>query len=367
MQHSVSIIGAGTAGLITAKRLGLHGFEPVVYDQKPVLGIPIRASGILSISGLERLGMDYSGCVTNSLYGANIHAAGRMMEVLSKTPVAKVLDRKKLNDSFHDQAAAAGARVVTRKRIVGKDLDALSARGVVVGADGAVSSVARHFGLGEIDKLCLTYKAEYDMRVPDSRMVDLFFDRYNYPGLFAWLCPNAKDILEVGVGLNSGSGNAKAAFDRFVSSDDIRDLVGSRKPISQGASIIPMSLRKRIVDPERKVLLVGDAAGQVKPTTGGGIIFGGSGAIMAADVISGYLKGTGMLDDYEMQFRKTHGLDLKLHSVAHSIYSSLSPSAMGRLIGTLNAFGIDKFLGTYGDMDRPSLIIKRFFLRSLAR
>ena len=367
MEDSVSIIGAGTAGLVLAKKLGGSGIEASVYDQKPVLGIPVRASGILSLTGLGTLGMDYSRCETNTLYGANIHSGGRTMRIVSKQPVAKVLDRKKLNDSFHDQAVAAGARVFTGKRISGTELDTLSGRGVVVGADGAISSVAKHFGLGEINKLSLTYKAEFRVDAPDSRMVDLFFDKLRYAGLFAWLCPNAPDLLEVGIGVDSKSGNAKEAFDHFIRTKDVSDIIGSRKPVTQGASVIPMSLRSRMVDEKRRVLLVGDAAGHVKPTTGGGIVFGGGGAVMAADIIGRYLNGTAKLGDYEAGFRKRYGMDLKLHAVINKFYSSLGPTAMGRVITALNFLGADRFLGTYGDMDRPSLILKRFFLRGLAR
>lgn len=363
----ISIVGAGSSGLIAAKRLGELGFEATVYDQKPVLGLPVRASGILSLTGLKGLGIDYSGCITNVLHGANIHSGGKTMKIKARDAIANVLDRKRLNDACREQAEEAGAKVITGKRVSGAMLDEFSGRGIVVGADGAISSVARHFGLGEIKRLALTYKAEFDVRAPDSGIVDLFFDNKEYAGLFAWLCPNEKDLLEVGVGICSRHGNAKSAFDRFIRTDYVRGLVGGRRPVTEGASIIPMSLRSSMADERRRVVLVGDAAGQVKPTTGGGIIFGGNGALMAADTISRYIGGKAHLSDYERNFKKKYGLDLKLHSVINGVYSSLGPSAIGNILVLLTALGIDGFLGTYGDMDSPSLVLKRFFLRSLAR
>ena len=363
----ISVVGAGSSGLIAARRLGELGFEATVYDQKPVLGEPVRASGILSLTGLKSLGINYSGCITNVLHGANIHSDGKIMSVMSKDAIANVLDRKRLNDACMEQAEAAGAKVITGRRISGDRLDELSGRGIVVGADGAISSVARHFGLGETGRLALTYKAEFDVEAPDSRVVDLFFDSEEYAGLFAWLCPNKKDLLEVGVGICSGNRNAKSAFDRFIKTDYVKGLVGGRRPVTEGASIIPMSLRSSIADDKRQVVLVGDAAGQVKPTTGGGIIFGGNGALMAADTISRYINGDARLSDYERDFKKKYGLDIKLHSLINRFYSSLGPSAIGNIIVILNSLGIDRFLGNYGDMDSPSLVFKRFFLRSLAR
>ncbi len=367
MRDLISVIGAGTSGLIAARRLGELGLESTVYDQKSVLGLPVRASGILSITGLEGLGMDYSGCVTNTLYGANIHSGGKTLRVVSNEPMASVLDRKKLNDSCYDQAVRAGAKLLTGRRITGAELESLSVRGIVIGADGAASSVASHFGFGEIRKFALTYKAEFEIEAPESGVVDLFFDRNEYRGLFAWTCPNQSDILEVGVGVLSGFGNAKAAFDNFVKSKVISELVGNRKPVTEGASIIPLSMRRNIVNESRRVVLVGDAAGQVKPTTGGGIIFGGNGALIAAGAVARHLANGSPLSNYETEFRRRYGLDLKLHSLINGLYSSFGPSGMGNVISALNVFGIDRFLSDYGDMDRPSLILKRFFLRGLAR
>ncbi len=363
----ISIIGAGTAGLIAARRLGQQGLGATVYDQKSEQAEPERrASGILSIRGLKGLGIDYSGCITNTLYGANIHCGGKTMSIRSGRAVANVVDRKMLNDACLAEAQSAGAEVKRGMRVAGNELGHLSSMGIVVGADGAASSVARHFGLGEISKIVLTYKAEFDVEAPDSRMVDLFFDRDNYRGLFAWLCPNEKDVLEVGVGVASEHGNAKRAYEKFIGNVEVESLIGGKKPLCEGASIIPMSLRKRIVDERRRVVLIGDAAGQVKPTTGGGVIYGGTGAIMAADAISRHIKRGARLSDYETEFRKTYGMDLALHSAINSALCSLSPGMMGRVITALNVLGFDKFLGKYGDMDRPTLILRRFFLRGLA-
>lgn len=366
MRKRVSVIGAATAGLIAAKRLASYGIDTSVYDQKVRLGHPVRASGILSISGLSTLDINYSSGITNTLYGANIHAGGKIMTIASRKPVAHILDRRKLNEICWDEAVAAGADVVTGRRISGSELERMSGSDVIIGADGAVSTVAKHFGLGEIGRFILTYKADFNVNVPDPKMVDLFFDNVRYRGLFAWLAPNASDILEVGVGVDASAGNAKAAFERFLNDPGIRDLVKDRKPISEGACIIPMSMRRRFVDDQKGVLLVGDAAGHVKPTTGGGIIFGSNASMMAADSINEYFEGRGMLSAYEARFRKVYGFDLQLHSAINRLYTSLSPRSIGIIIRAMKTLGIDDFLGVYGDMDRPSLVMKRFFLRSLA-
>ncbi|MDE1851524.1 MAG: NAD(P)/FAD-dependent oxidoreductase [Candidatus Micrarchaeota archaeon] len=364
MIGNVSIVGAGTAGLIAAKALSRHGIRTTVYDQKHRLGRPPRASGILSIKGLGSLGIEYSRAVTNTLSGARIHAGGQTVSIKSKEPIAHVLDRPELNEICREEAESAGALVITGQRISGHALDRMSGSGILIGADGAVSSVAGHFSMGPIGRHALTYKAEYEVSSNDG-MVDLFFDSA-YKGLFAWLCPNSNDILEVGVGVDSRYGNGKRAFEHFIRSKDVAGIIGYSKPVSEGASMIPMSMRHRIVDESRGVLLVGDAAGQVKATTGGGIIFGGNAALIAAETIKRHMEEGASLKDYEDIFSRRYGMEMALHRAISAVYSNSGPGTIGLGLRMMRTIGLDRFLGDYGDMDMPSLMIKRFFLRGLS-
>lgn len=359
MKDKVAVIGAGTAGLIAAKKLAQLGADATVYDQKRTLGHPVRASGILSIRGLAELGIDYGRVVTNTLHGARIHAGGEVMSVESDEEIAHVLDRKRLNDLCHDEAVANGADVVLGRRIDGKMLEQLAEKNIMIGADGAVSQVAKHFSMGEIGRYCLTYKAEFNIASQHPGMVDLFFDNKVSKGLFGWFCPNASDLLEVGIGVDSRQGNARAAFERFLSTDAVSEVLCGARPVSEGASIIPMTLRRRIVDGGRKVLLVGDAAGQVKPSTGGGIIFGGNAAIMAAEGVRKELDGGDGIREYERRYRRKYAFDTALHSIANRLYSGLDQRSLGYLIRIMNALRVDSLLGRYGDMDMPSLMLRK--------
>lgn len=359
MNKDVAVIGAGTAGLIAAKTLAQLGIPTKVYDQKKVLGVPVRASGILSINGLNGLGIDYRRAVTNTLYGARIHAGREVMKVEAKKAMAHVLDRKELNDLCHDEAVAAGADVVLERRINGQKLDLLAESNIIVGADGAVSEVAKHFSMGEIGRYAVTYKAEFNISPKDLGLVDLFFDKNISEGLFGWFSPNAKDILEVGIGVDSQNGNAKTAYEKFIARPYVSVILGDAKPINEGASIIPMRLRKRIVDERRKVLLVGDAAGQVKPSTGGGIVYGGNAAMMAAEAIREHLASNIPLASYEKRYNSKYGFDTWIHSAVNVVCSK--KFGLSHMIRAMNAVGVPSFLSRYGDMDMPSLIFRNIF------
>ena len=365
MHSKVSIIGGGTAGLVAGRELASGGIRTTIYDQKKELGVPVRASGIISINGLKMSGIAYESAVTNTLRGARIHAGGRIMHIAAREPVAKVLDRKRLSDICEYEAEHAGAKIMKGRRITGQMMDRLHKDSIIVGADGAVSNVATHFGMGPVERYVLTYKAEFNVDIEDTGSVDLFFDKRAFPGLFAWMCPNAKDLLEVGVGVDSRRANSKKAIERFVAMKEVKEMVGDAKMIDNGASMIPLRMRKRIVDPDKRVLLIGDAAGQVKGTTGGGIVYGSAAAIMAAQAIRDNVSDGKSLYEYERMFTRKYGGDLKLHGFINRFYSSLESRTIGRMISVMNFLGMDSFISKYGDMDLPSLLIKRFFLRGL--
>ncbi len=368
MKDSVAVIGAGTSGLIAAERLASSGIRTAVYDQKKKPGYPINASGILSISGLSTLGFDYSKAITNTLYGARLHVGNESVDVKSQKQVAKVLDRLKLNEICYERAEKSGAEVKVGSKIDGKALDELHRERIIVGADGVVSVVARHFSFPPIEKHILTYRAEYECSgFENPGMVDLFFDREVFPGFFGWICPNSKDIAEIGVGIDSRYGNSKKTFERFLKFKEVENIVKRSKIITEGASIIPMGLRKRFVDEQKEVLLVGDAAGQVKPTTGGGIIFGGNGAVLAAETIRKHMQANVRLKRYEKDWRKEFDKEIILHSFFYKLYTSMNGKNLESVAKIVKGTGFDSFLGKYGDMDRPSLVVKRFFLRGLAK
>lgn len=367
MKSKVAIIGAGMSGLLLARKLIKSNIDVTVYDQKHKLGHPVRASSILSVNGLSALGIDYTKIPANELRGAIIYAGGKKLNIMSKKVMAYSMDRHELNEMLKEECIDAGGKIVTGKRIEAKDLDALASKYIIVGADGFNSEVARHYGFLGNARHVLTYRAEYTADLEDTRMVELFFDKRISPGFFGWIAPEPKGIVEVGVGIEAGHGNSKAAYDRLTKVDRVSEFIAGATLRDSGASVIPIGLRKKFADNEKEVVLVGDAAGQVKATTGGGIVFGGIGALIAADVIKKHIEAGTSLCEYERLWNERHLLDMNLHRAVRRVYSALDTKQIASLIGLMKAMKVDRFLEEYGDMDRPSVVLKRFFLRGFAR
>jgi flavin-dependent dehydrogenase len=361
----VMVVGGGTAGLVVAHDLAMAGIDVTVFDSGKVPGEhAVKASGLLSKDGLERTRIPYKGAIINMIGGAVLHAGRASMRVRSDTVKAYVLDRALLAQELHRYAADAGAKLIFGKRITNEELLSNTDK-IIIGADGAVSTVASTFGFPPVREYILTYKAEYKLnRKVDPTMVELFFNR-SARRLFGWTIPYSESLLEAGIGISSRSKKSSADAFREFATDSLYDKVAGATMLGGHASQIPIGVRSLTV--KGNVALVGDAAGQVKATTGGGVIFGALCARILARSVYAAVRDGRSLSTYERAWRKLYGRELAMHSTIHSIYSGLGPIGMAQSIRIAKLFGFDSFLSKYGDMDRPSLMVKRFFLRGLVK
>ncbi len=365
----VVIVGAGIIGLMMAKELSSRGLEAIVYDgKKDVSEGSEKASGILSKRGLELSGMDYKDSIVNTLRGARLHFGRQTLKVIAKNVQAYVLDRGKLAEANLRGAAEAGADIRLGSRLdLEKIRDFDDGNTVIVGADGAVSSVARAFSFPQIKSFVLTYKAEYrNARISDRSVVDLYFSKRYAQGFFGWVAPYSDSVAELGIGITDKiKKHSMMAFDSFTGADEVKETIEGAELIKGHASIIPVSRRDKTA--EGNVILVGDAAGQTKATTGGGIIFGIACAKVAARSIYLNIKEGRRLSLYDRDWRKSYGADLRMHAALHDYYSRVSEAHMERFIGIAKALGAESFFSKYGDMDSPTLMLKRLFLRKLVK
>lgn len=362
---NVYIIGAGIVGLYLAQRLEQVGIHSVIYDGKSAASERAeRASGILSKSGLERIGLgELQPAKINTLNGAVLFAHNEKMRIVSKQTQAYVLDRKILAQLMFDRARDSGVEIHMGHRKSAGELREMAAEknSILIGADGAVSSVASAFNFPAIEKHVLTYKAEYFAdEISDLNLVGLYFSNSFAHGLFGWHVPYSDKIVELGLGIDMHYKiSSSVAFERFLETKFEKFKLKSK--ISGHASLIPISPRARTV--LGNVALVGDCAGQVKATTGGGIIFGALCAGALAETIEKVASGKGNLLGYEHLWRHRYGTDLYMHRMIHGFYTKIDNRGLGFVFKAMKAIGMEEFFGRYGDMDRPSLMLKRFLFR----
>ena len=315
----MNVIGGGPVGLWAAKKAGDKGIDAVVYEKNKQIGVPEHCTGLHS-QNLDKILKPE--VILNQVNGARFYS-GKHTAILEKKKVARVIDRTAFDCQVYEEAVSSGVKV-----ILGKKVNYERFKGEVVIAEGACSeSVAK---LGQ--KIEVLPAMQYDLKErPEDDFVELWFEKWN-PNFFIWVVPRGN-----GVRVGTASKNLLPLknfilkrFGRFRLKAKHAGLVVTSGPVK----------KTYFHQSERNIFLVGDSAGQVKPTTGGGVYTG----MMCAEKISEAILN-GRLSDYEKLWKKELSRELKLQRMAY-------------LLMNRNPHGFVKFLKknktkfeTQGDMD----------------
>jgi len=346
MNAEATIVGASIAGSVCARELAAQGVKTLVLEEHSTPGKFGKCTAIVSKRGLDLTGVRYKKTVLNQVSGADFWAGKNCLSVRSSKAQAMVLDRQAFDEQAAAQAADTGAEIKFNKRVT-KLGDASK---VIIGADGAASAVARLARFPEIPskKFVLGWEAEYSKAsVADARKVDIFLEP-EFNGFFGWIVPCGDDSARIGF-CTSDFASLERSKKRLMQLPLVRETQNRKsRVVREFTAVIPLAARKQTQ--KNNVLLVGDAAGQVKATTGGGIVFGSLCAQTAAECVAQHLReGTPL--DYERRWRAKYGTTLGTHSLLRSALNAAPYSLTKAKLGILSALGFGKVLEKFGDMD----------------
>ncbi len=337
----VHVVGGGPAGSIAAISAIRNGHDVTVSEEHPVPGIPENCSGLFSKDGLDSLRsfVDYRKCVINPIHGADIHFIEQELNIRRDGPVGFVCDRSALDRMLAGKAEAEGAKVNYGEKI----RDSFRSTNII-GADGPLSTVAHRFSFPSIERHAATLQALVPYKSEDPHAVQVFISNRMFPGFFGWIIPHNEEMAEFGVGVQLPH-RVQDAWRGFLK----LKRVDAPKPKGW---LIPIKVRRRTAARigRYKVLLTGDAAGQVKSTTGGGVIFGGNCAALAGRFADDPMR-------YEVEWRMRFGPDLAMHHLIHRYLSIQSENGIMALGRKLKRFNCDHYLSHHGHMDKPTRMI----------
>ena len=229
---------------------------------------------------------------------------------------------------------------------------------LLIGADGAKGWVARQLGLGEVQELIYGLQAEVEHRLERDDYVEIFLGEGLAPGFFAWAVPTAPDRTRIGLG-TVDKHKVKVLFDRLL------QRFGNPAVLEVHGGVIPLGPISRTVTD--RVLLVGDAAAQAKPTSGGGIYTGLVCARIAGEVAAAAIRehdvSAARLEEYERRWRAAVGRELRWGMLARRVFLSLSDEDLNRIFRGLDDPDILGIIAEYGDIDHPSLVLKELIKR----
>lgn len=351
--RDVTVVGAGPAGSRLARRFAKRGHDVLVLERGEV-GVPLACSGHVSGSVWEFLPDGAKeALVGNEIRGARFHVGDSSYEFYKDETVSYAIDRVEMDRVLAEEARRAGAEIRTNAPVVGVEEgdgnvtveteDAAYETRLVAGCDGPRSTVRDELGLPAPDELLqgvLGFSDAPDEN-PAADLVDVYLD---IPDFFGWRIPRG-DCVEYGA---ASSGSPRDELER-VAGVDMEEF--DRVCAGQ----IPIGPPSRTTTD--RGFLVGDAAGQTKPFTGGGIVYGMTAADIAARVVEPEAPGT--LGMYERGWRDELGRDIALGHKIRWTYGLPRP---------VQRVGMSAFEGEINvHMDRPTTLFNRATARRVFR
>jgi len=366
----VVVVGAGPVGSMAAKYASKGGASVLLIEEHQEIGNK-ACTGLISTRALDECEIGLGRWIQNRIRGAFIYSPdGTGITVDGKETKAYVIDRKIFDRELARQAVKAGADLLVKAKATGLKngkLDIITQgeslevnSKIIIGADGVSSRVAKWAGLGRAKKVLGGVQVEglYDVR--DQDFVEVFIGSVA-PGFFAWAVPLEDGIARIGL---CAAAQPLRHLKKMLKSHPIasRSYHGSYLGFEAGA--IPLGPPERTV--AEGLMLVGDAAAQVKPTSGGGIYTGALCAKIAGEVAAAAVKegdtSAKRLAEYEKQWRSAIGRELSIGMRIHEAMGKLGDSDFNKVIQTLGDPEILDIISQYGDMDYPSAVAKKLIM-----
>ena len=327
--YDVVVAGGSIAGLCCAREAALGGCSVLVIEDDAEVGTPDHCGGMVSVSALQRLQVTPRiKMSSHKVHTAKIFSpSGYSVSFDAKAQNVISIDRRELDKEIARQAQKAGAVVRIKTKYVERTQD-----GIRTGSEEiACKEFVDARGIGPLAKsnpsgIIPCCQCEVHADWIESRTVEVHMDAVKYPGFFAWVIPSGKGHGKIGVaGIKI---DPIAAMERFLREKGTHSVIRRIiSPVWIGGPIKEFSSKESVI--------IGDAAGQAKPTTAGGIFSCGMGGIIAGRMLAKrVLDGSGM-ESYQKEWSAIFGDEFSRQILARKILVTLDNPTLEKLLKTI--------------------------------
>lgn len=349
----ITIVGAGPAGSYLAYLLAKQGKEVTILEEHNRIGSPVQCTGIVTHS-IEKFFKLKNEVIAKRL--------DKVIAVIKNKTVSINVDeivmwRNKFDQFVAGIAEDAGAKILLNHQFIGfngknsikikdkkdnKIKDAYT--DIIVGADGPYSAVAKAADMDSNSKDYIGMQAKVRLKM-DTTAFETHFGQ-EFPNFFGWCVPESEDTVRLGIGSFE---HTQEHFYRFL-----KGRTGKKEVLCWESGLIPLYNPKKSLQKDN-VYLIGDAAAQVKATTGGGIIP----SLKAAQTLCDSIINK---KNYDREFKKHSGRELLLHLRIRSLLNRFSDKDYDKLLDLMSQEKIRKILKKY-DRDTPIPLVLNLMLK----
>lgn len=373
--YDVVIVGAGPVGSTIAFYLAQNDLNVVMVEKKTHIGYPLQCAGILSKHIFEYNELPDE-IIINTINGAFLHSKNHILNVGTDESVAYVIDRVGYDQFLSNRAIQNGVRLINKK-VIDVDIEkgityfsdeqSITSK-VIIGCDGPNSTVSKTIGnmqqnFNASQILVSINDEDMDNFRKSNRKsvdyVDVCFYEDIVPG-FLWIIPLQNNTCRVGLFSNDSHRQQNTIITDFLNENFEYEIIEKYK------GFIPIFNNKNQLV-KKRAILIGDAASQIKPTTGGGLLIAFDCCKIASKYIIDAIKKDNMelLKGYQKEFNKKYSKEFSYQFKVHKTLNLFNDNDLDYIFEKAKESDCENIISEYGDMDNQSKVVKEFIKRGL--
>ncbi len=369
----LAVVGCGVSGASAAIAAAQRGISVSIFEEHGKLGEPSHCSGHVGILAFKRFAPQLpTKIIENEIRGAVLYPpTGRPLTLQRRKPVTWVLNRAEFDKHLASLAVKNGAALHLNSRVenfapsngglrlkvAGRGGNVFTTK-MLIDASGCGASISKYAGLLKPGRGILVNSAQFNVDNVadlDDDFVEVYFGQSFAPGFFGWIIPRRDGSAKVGIAAG-GRANVRECFERFIRKHRVvaEKLKHAKQLTSPMYHPIPVggASGRTYAD---SILAVGDAASQVKPTTGGGIVFALACGWIAGETAARAVRdgdtSAARLSSYETSWRRLIGFDLRAMSWLRRLLYRLPDRRLDRIFGISGELNADDVLSKTADID----------------